>query len=87
VNGGTDKILDVPVEDWQRAWGKVIRIYKETLDKREATRMMQKLRDGYKEKWIQKGYVVEAQADSAEAAKRKRPSRTRRGKRIKKSTI
>jgi hypothetical protein len=74
VNGGTDKILEVPAEDWQRAWGKVIRIYK------EATRLMQKLRDGYKEKWVSKGYVVEAQADSAEAAKRKRPARTRRGK-------
>jgi hypothetical protein len=48
--------------------------------------MMHKLRDEYKEKWAKKGYVVGAQADSAEATKRKRPSRTRRGKNTKKST-
>jgi hypothetical protein len=87
--GGTDKILEVPAEDWQKAWAKVIRIYKETPNKREATRLMQKLRDGYKEKWVSKGYVLEAQADSAEATKRKtpkRPSRSRRNKNTKAST-
>jgi hypothetical protein len=86
VNGGTNKTLDVPIDAWQRAWEKVIRIYKQNPDKREATRMMHKLRDEYKEKWVKKGYVVEAQADSAEATKKKRPSRSRRGKNTKKST-
>jgi hypothetical protein len=33
-----------------------------------------------------KGYAVDAQADSAEATKKKRPSRSRRGKNTKKST-
>ena len=54
-NGGNNKTLEVPAEDWQRAWEKVIRIYKQNPDKREATRMMQKLRDGYKEKWVGRG--------------------------------
>ena len=88
IFGGNNKTLEVPAEDWQRAWEKVIRIYKQNPDKREATRMMQKLRDGYKEKWVGKGYAREAQADSAEATKRKTPkrSRSRRSKNAKAST-
>jgi hypothetical protein len=37
VNGGSNRTLDVPIDAWQRAWEKVIRIYKENPDKREAT--------------------------------------------------
>jgi hypothetical protein len=48
--------------------------------------MMHKLRGGYKEKWVQKGYVMGAQADSAEATKKKKPPRSRRSRHTKKSS-
>jgi hypothetical protein len=86
VNGGSNKTLDVPIDAWQRAWGKAVLIYKHNSNKRDATRMMHKLRDEYKEKWVQKVYVVDAQADSAEATKKKKPSRSRRSRNTKKST-
>jgi hypothetical protein len=86
VNGGANKTLDVPIDAWQRAWEKVILIYKQNSNKREATRMMHKLCDEYKEKWVQKGYAVGAQVDSVEATKKKKSSRFRRGKSTKKST-
>jgi hypothetical protein len=50
--------------------------------------MMHKLRDEHKDKWVQKGYAVGAQADLAEATKKKKkkPSRFSRSKNTKKST-
>jgi hypothetical protein len=86
VNGGRNKTLEVPIDAWQRAWEKAITIYKSNSNKKDAIRMMHKLRDDYKEKWAKKVYVTGAQVDSAEAKKKKKPPRSRRSRNTKKST-